>query len=62
MIKIGIITRGDSIPREIWRSLPAPAKLVRLAAGEVTIDDDGLPVLSGELLASRFAAVCAEVA
>lgn len=61
MPAVGIIRKGDRVPRAIWKALDPVAKLVMLANGQVGINDDGLPEVRDEVLASVITDVEAAV-
>ncbi|HEY6459718.1 MAG TPA: hypothetical protein VIY73_06190 [Polyangiaceae bacterium] len=49
---VGIIKTGQSIPREIWKGLSPYKRLDLVLEGQVEIDDNDLPIVRGEALAS----------
>lgn len=43
------IVKGERISRALWKALDPMARLVMLARGQVSIDDEGLPVIGDEV-------------
>ena len=46
--------RHQIVPNIVWKSLDPYARLVLLANRDVEIDDDGLPVVRNEMLATTL--------
>ena len=47
-------SRHQLVPNIVWKSLSTSARLVLLANRDVELDDDGLPVVRSETLATTL--------
>lgn len=56
-MKLGVLSKHDDPARRMWLALSYEQRAVAVSLGLYAIDEDGLPVLDGEMMASALAEI-----